>query len=133
MRINDLWFNRIPRDSRYNDRRVGRKIVEGIPYITARDLLTFQNKQQNRCYYCDNQMKWYGNRSSDKMGLTLERKNNAFPHYTRNCLGLCCKSCNSRKYVGNRGLLKRYFSKWKNATFEINYDGACGERRPSRA
>ena len=133
MRYQDLWFNRIPRDSRYNDRRRGRQIREDIPYISASDLLAFQNKQQNRCYYCDNQMKWYGDRRSDKTGLTLERRNNDLPHYTMNCLGLCCKSCNSRDYSGKRAVLKRYFSKWKNSTFEINYDGDFEERRPSRA
>ena len=133
MRYQDLWFNRIPRDSRYNDRMRGRTIREDIHYITGSDLLGFQNKQQNRCYYCDNQMKWYGDRRSDKTGLTLERKNNDLAHYTMNCLGLCCKSCNSKKYSGDRAVLKRWFSKWKNYTFEIHSGGDFEERMPSMA
>jgi len=112
MRTSDRWYNRIIRDSRYNDRVAGRIIDPTIQYITSAHLLEFQNKQSNRCYYCQVSLNWMRRRDR-KNGLTLERRDNNLPHYLTNCVGLCCKSCNSKRLPMNVGILKRYFSKWK--------------------
>ena len=114
----DNWYNRIVRDSRYNDRRAGRHIDPRIPFIDSHTLFEMQNLQQNRCYYCTHQMNWLERRTA-KNGLTLERRDNNLPHYNSNCLALCCKSCNSKRYSRDIGLLHRYFSKWKRATFDV--------------
>jgi hypothetical protein len=120
MRVeSDKWYNRIVRDARYNDRKSGRHIDPNQKFITTRDLLEMQNKQQNKCYYCQIQMEWL-ERRKNKKGLTLERANNSLPHYTSNCLGLCCKSCNSKRFCKNLGLMKRYFSKWKELALDVH-------------
>ena len=117
MKENDRWYKRIIRDARYNDRKRGRYIVPRKHFITSEDLFRLQNKQQNECYYCQCHMH-YIERRSCKSGLTLERLNNAIPHYTSNCV-LCCKSCNSKDYSREKGLLKRYFTIWKNIIHKI--------------
>ena len=119
MRKSDRWYNRIVRDSRYNDRQKNRIINPAIEYIDTDTLFQFQHDQQNKCYYCQIGLNWMERRSS-KNGLTLERANNSLPHYKSNCLGLCCKSCNSKRYSTERGLLKRYFSIWKDVALGIN-------------
>ena len=127
-RIADRWYNRIVRDSRYNDKKCGRKIDPTHEYIHTDRLLELQNEQQNLCYYCFIQMNWIGDRRKNRNGLTLERRDNRLPHYTDNCLGLCCKSCNSKRYSHDDGLLRRYFSKWRYLI-----DRGCGVedgRRP---
>ena len=131
MRTGDRWYKRIVRDSRYNDGRHNRVIDPAIPYIDTEMLVRFQQEQQNRCWYCDVFMNWL-ERRSNKTGLTLERADNALPHYKTNCRGLCCKSCNSKRYTQDHGLLKRYFTKWKHAVFEIR-GNTNGERRASFA
>ena len=115
----DKWFNRIVRDSRYNDRRQDRYISPNIEYVDTETLLFLQQDQQNKCYYCQCQMNWLERRRS-KNGLTVERKNNDLPHYKSNCVGLCCKSCNSKRYKRDHGLLLRYFSKWKKAALDVH-------------
>ena len=120
MRKADRWYNRIVRDSKHNDKRQGREIKPTLPYIDTNTLLEFQQLQQNKCYYCQCEMNWMERRSS-KNGLTLERDNNALPHYKTNCVGLCCKSCNSKKYSTDKGLLKRYFCKWRDLALGIHY------------
>ena len=120
MRVeSDNWYNRIVRDSRYNDRRGNRVIDPTIPFIDSKTLFQFQNKQQNKCYYCQVEMQWM-ERSSNKRGLTVERANNSLPHYISNCRGLACKSCNSKRFSPEKGLLKRYFSKWKNLALDVH-------------
>ena len=121
----DKWFNRIIRDSRYNDGRQNRYISPDIQYIDTPTLLHFQQDQQNMCYYCQCQMNHLERRKS-KNGLTLEREDNRLAHYKTNCLGLCCKSCNSKKYSRERGLLRRYFTKWRNLALNVRVktDGA---------
>ena len=114
----DKWFNRIVRDSRYNDGRQNRRIAPHLAYIDTNTLLAFQQHQQNKCYYCQCQMNWLERRSS-KNGLTIEREKNYLPHYKSNCLGLCCKSCNSKRYSREHGLLVRYFTKWKNTALNV--------------
>ena len=109
----DRWYNRIVRDSRYNDRMRNRTIDPEIPFITSNDLQTFQTDQQNRCLYCYCFMNWLERRSC-KQGLTLERRNNRLPHYKNNCKGLVCKSCNSRQMNHEQILLRKYFGKWKS-------------------
>ena len=118
MRTGDRWYKRIVRDSRYNDRMRDRTIDPTRPYIDSQTLIDFQNEQQNLCYYCQTPMNWIQRRSG-KTGLTLERKNNRVPHYKSNCLGLCCKSCNSKRYTRERGLLMRYFQKWKSIALDV--------------
>ena len=115
----DNWYNRIVRDSRYNDRRQNRTIDPTIPFINSATLFKMQNDQQNRCLYCLTQMEWL-ERRSNKKGLTGERADNRLPHYITNCLGLACKSCNSKQYTRERGLLKRYFSKWKDFALNVH-------------
>ena len=112
MRVQDRWYNRIIRDSLKNDRRYGRTICAEIPYINTKSLFEMQTKQQNKCWYCLCEMNWLERRTS-KNGLTVERIDNALPHYVSNCT-LACKRCNSRKFTFERGLLMRYFSKWKS-------------------
>ena len=130
MRIEaDKWYNRIPRDSRYNDRRQGRIIDQAVKYIDSQSLLDFQNDQENKCYYCGVQMNWLERRSC-KTGLTLEREKNYLPHYKSNCLGLCCKSCNSKRYQREHGLLVRYLSKWKDLALNVHVK-SDGNRGPS--
>ena len=125
----DNWYNRIVRDSKYNDTRKKRAIDVQIPYIDSKTLFKFQNAQQNKCYYCQVQMEWM-ERRSNKKGLTLERANNNVPHYITNCLGLACKSCNSKKKSREKGLLKRYFAKWKHLALDVTVT-VDGERSPS--
>ena len=116
LRESDNWYNRIVRDSRYNDKKANRQIDPAVAYVTTPDLLNLQNEQQNQCYYCWEGMGWM-ERSRNPCGLTLERLNNNLPHYKTNCV-LACKRCNSRRYSKNRGLLMRYFKKWKALTFD---------------
>ena len=116
MRLQDRWMYRIPRDSKASDKRRRRQFkVED--FITTTVLEQLQTRQRNRCWYCDEFMDWLERRST-KTGLTVERKDTNLAHVVDNCV-LCCKSCNSRKYSREKGLLKRYFSKWYNKTFEI--------------
>jgi len=128
MRVADRWYNRIVRDSRHNDKNAGRNIDLSRENIHTNRLLELQNEQQNCCYYCFTQMDWHGDRRKNKNGLTVEREDNRLPHYIDNCLGLCCKSCNSKKYKRADGLVKRYFSKWHH-----QLEQSCGtddDRRP---
>ena len=125
----DKWYNRIVRDSRYNDGRMKREIDPQQQYIDTPTLLGFQSEQENKCYYCQVMMNWLQRRSG-KNGLTLERTNNDLPHYTSNCTGLVCKSCNSKKYSRTRGLLLRYFTKWRNQALDVRVRTG-GERSPS--
>ena len=119
MRTADRWYNRIVRDSRYNDRCAGRIIDTRIPYINTKVLFEFQNRQENKCYYCYVSLNWLERRTC-KQGLTLERIDNKIPHYISNCRGLCCKSCNSRRYTRDQGMLRHYFSKWKHIALSVN-------------
>lgn len=130
-RESDNWYNRICRDSRYNDRRKNRTIDPNIPFINPATLFRFQNKQQNKCLYCLTEMEWL-ERRSNKKGLTVERGNNQLPHYISNCLGLACKSCNSKQFTHERGILKRYFSIWKTRALDVHVTvDLDGGRRPS--
>ena len=115
----DRWYNRIVRDSKYNDRQRGRLIDPTIEYINSKTLIEFQNTQENRCYYCAVQMNWLQRRKG-KIGLTLEREKNHLPHYKSNCLGLCCKRCNCRRFTHDQGLLMRYFTKWKIRALDVH-------------
>lgn len=112
----DRWYNRIVRDSRYNDRKAGRVIDPTRKFISTKRLFTLQENQANLCYYCQANMA-HTNRRSNPNGLTLERLNNGYPHYEDNCV-LCCKSCNSKRYSREVGLLKRYFSIWKHKALD---------------
>ena len=125
----DNWYNRIVRDSRYNDRRRNRTIDPQIPFINSATLFKMQNAQQNRCLYCLTQMEWM-ERRSNKKGLTVERGDNRLPHYISNCIGLACKSCNSKQYSHENGLLMRYFSKWKDIALNVHVHVDC-TRSPS--
>ena len=125
----DKWFNRIVRDSKHNDKARKRKIDPEQPYIDTKTLLGFQDKQENKCYYCQVMMNWLERRKS-KNGLTLEREKNHLPHYTSNCLGLVCKSCNSKRYDRERGLLTRYFTKWRDLALNVHVKQDDG-RSPS--
>jgi len=115
----DHWYNRIVRDSRYNDRRQNRTINPTIPFINTATLFKMQNEQQNKCLYCLTQLEWL-ERRSNKKGLTVERRDNRLPHYVSNCMGLACKSCNSKRYSHEKGLLKRYISKWKDFALNVH-------------
>ena len=115
-RESDNWYNRIVRDSRYNDKKANRQIDPAVAYVNTPHLFELQNIQQNKCHYCWQTMSWM-ERSRNPCGLTLERLNNDLPHYKSNCV-LACKRCNSRRYSPNRGLLVRYFQKWKALTFD---------------
>jgi hypothetical protein len=116
MRTSDRWFARIPRDSRYNDGKAGRTINPTIPFIDTEYLFVLQNKQQNRCYYCAENMSWT-ERRKNLLGLTLERLDNDLPHYKNNCV-LACKQCNSKRYSRETGLLTRYFKRWKQRALD---------------
>ena len=129
MRTADRWYNRIVRDSRYNDRIRKRFIDPTIPFIDSKTLFRMQNDQQNLCYYCRVQLEWL-ERRSNKKGLTVERADNRLPHYISNCVGLVCKSCNSKKYSGPKGLLMRYFSKWRDRALNVRVS-VDGERSSS--
>jgi len=124
----DNWYNRIVRDSRYNDRRQKRVIDPRIPFINSVTLFKMQNDQQNKCYYCLTEMEWL-ERRSNKKGLTVERADNRLPHYISNCLGLACKSCNSKQYTHEKGLIKRYFSKWKDFALNVHVTFDCDDTR----
>jgi len=126
-RDSDAWFKRIVRDSRYNDRCRNRHIDPRIPFINTPTLLKFQNIQQNKCLYCLSEMEWL-ERRSNKKGLTLERADNRLPHYISNCKGLVCKSCNSKQYSHEKGLLKRY-SKWKDLALNVHVTVDLGPGR----
>ena len=110
-RENDMWYRRIVRDARYNDRCRGRRIDATVPFISTERLLELQKKQENKCCYCNVNMEHHERRANPK-GLTLERADNSLPHYITNC-HLCCKSCNSKRYSTEESLLRRYFNKWK--------------------
>ena len=118
-RDQDAWYRRTIRDSKSNDKKRGRKIDPNERYVNTCDLLRFQQIQQNKCWYCNCEMHWL-ERRRNKRGLTLERIDNALPHYLSNCRGLCCKSCNSKKFSTERGLLKRYFSKWRDLALNVH-------------
>ena len=109
---------------------MNRWIDPSVPFIDAESLFEFQNKQQNKCMYCLTEMEWM-ERRTNKNGLTVERGDNREPHYLFNCIGLACKSCNSKQYSAEKGILKRYFSKWKDVAlnFHVTYsesDLRCG-------
>jgi hypothetical protein len=116
MRKNDRWMYRIVRDSKASDFKAGR-LFTSEEYITTQHLIDMQEVQHNRCFYCDCFMNWL-ERRTNKTGLTCERRRNDLPHLVSNVV-LCCKSCNSKKYNYRKGLLKRYFSRWFNHTFDI--------------
>ena len=124
----DNWYNRIVRDSRYNDGRQNRTIDPRIPFINSVTLFKMQNDQQNKCLYCLTEMEWL-ERRSNKKGLTVERADNRLPHYISNCLGLACKSCNSKQFSREKGLLKRYFSKWKDFALNVHVTFDCDDTR----
>ena len=130
MRESDNWYNRIVRDSRYNDRCRKRVIDPTIPFIDSKALFQMQHRQQNKCYYCQVEMEWL-ERRSNKKGLTVERLDNSLPHYTSNCLGLVCKSCNSKRYSREKGILKRYFTKWKEQALDVHVTVDLDGRSPS--
>jgi len=116
MKKKDRWMFRIVRDCKASDIKARREYVpEG--FINTKYLEYLQQKQCNRCFYCDCFMNWL-ERRKNKTGLTCERRNNKLSHLASNCV-LCCKSCNSKKYSYEKGLMKRYFSKWYNRTFNI--------------
>ena len=117
-RESDKWFNRIVRDSRYNDRCRGRVIDPTKKFITTEALLAFQQAQQNKCWYCMTELQWL-ERRSNPAGLTLERRDNTIPHYTSNCIGLCCKRCNSKRICREKGLLMHYFNLWKHRALTV--------------
>ena len=129
MRKADRWYKRIVRDSKYNDRCRGRIINPFLPYIDTASLLESQQAQENKCWYCQCEMNWLERRSS-KNGLTLERADNSIPHYKFNCKGLCCKSCNSKRFTTDKGLMKRYFCKWKEIALATNR--YCPDNRSAR-
>ena len=116
MREHDRWYKRIVRDSRYNDRKAGRAIDPTCKFISTTRLFALQAKQNNKCYYCQTNMA-LTNRRSNPLGLTLERLDNQYPHYENNCV-LACKRCNSKRYDHDLGLLKRYFSIWKQKVLD---------------
>ena len=119
MRKIDRWYYRIIRDSKCSDIRA-KRYTNNVDNITSDHLINLQNLQQNRCYYCQKFMDWIERRSG-KNGLTCERLDGR-EHLIENTV-LCCKSCNSKKYTRDIGLLKRYFSIWKRLTFDIpSYD-----------
>jgi len=103
MRVNDRWYFRAVRDSKTSDRNAGR-LFNNEEYITTLALIDMQQKQKNKCYYCQKFMDWISRRGIN--GLTVERLNNDLPHHTTNCV-LACKSCNSKKLTRAQGLLKR--------------------------
>ena len=107
----DRWMYRIVRDCKSSDIKANRS------YCPEDYLIYLQETQCNRCFYCDCFMDWLERRKT-KTGLTCERRNTKLPHAKFNCV-LCCKSCNSKKYNYSKGLMKRYFSKWKHNTFNI--------------
>jgi len=113
----DLWFNKIPRDSKRNDRVAGRTEYDQADYINTAFLFHLQTKQQNKCYYCWSELSWMERRTA-KNGLTVERINSTLPHIRSNCV-LACKSCNSSRFTRKHGLLKRYFTKWRRRTFDV--------------
>ena len=117
MRKYDRFYLRIIRDSKHNDKARGRKIRPNVQYITSDYIQELQNNQENKCYYCLKSMNWL--KRAGKDGLTCARTLNNFAHYKFNVDKLCCKSCNSKDFSVQRGLLKRCFSKWKENTFKI--------------
>ena len=121
------WYKRIVRDSKYNDSKRKRP-TDGDTYITTKDLIVLQNKQQNKCFWCGIFMNWL-ERRSNKDGLTLERLNNRVPHLRENCV-LACKSCNSKRYDKESRLLIKYFYKWYRRVFDVKVK-CDGARRPS--
>ena len=127
MRVQDRWYYRIIRDSKTSDRLAKRTIEYPDKYVTTLDLVKMQEAQRNRCNYCHVFMYWMQRRKG-KTGLTLERFNNALPHYADNCC-LACKKCNSQKLDREKGLLKKYFCLWYNKTFGIKIK--CTPRRCS--
>ena len=127
-RTSDLWYNRIPRDSKKSDRLAGRTDYDPQNFITPKYLFHLQTKQKNKCYYCWEELNWMERRSSLN-GLTVERLNGRKPHVKPNCV-LACKSCNSAKFTREHGLIKRYFTKWRKKTFDIP-SFVVSERSPS--
>ena len=118
MRYVDRWYFRCVRDSRSMDLAANR-LVNDKDYISTKKLIALQKEQLNRCYYCNIFMNWIERRKS-RNGLTIERLRTDLPHISTNCV-LACKSCNSRRYSREKGLLKRYFSIWRDRTFDIRY------------
>ena len=118
MRYVDRWYFRCVRDSMKTDIAANRPFHRE-DYISTKQLIALQEVQRNRCYYCNVFMNWVERRKS-KNGLTIERLRTDLPHLKTNCV-LACKSCNSTRYSRDRGLLKRYFSLWRDRTFDIEY------------
>ena len=114
MRYSDRWYFRCIRDSMSADGFT--KGNTPANYITTKGVIDLQQQQENLCYYCQIFMDWL--KRSKKDGLTIERLYPKYPHLESNCV-LCCKSCNSKKYTRDKGLLKRYFSIWHRNTFDI--------------
>jgi hypothetical protein len=112
----DRWMFRIVRDCKASDLKANREYAPEN-FINTKYLEYLQEKQCNLCFYCECFMDWIERRKT-KTGLTCERRNNNLPHEKNNCV-LCCKSCNSKKYSYEKGLMKRHFSKWYNRTFNI--------------
>jgi hypothetical protein len=116
MRIQDRWYNRIPRDALRSDILKNRHI-DHKNFVDPEFCKGLQTKQQNECHHCGRFMDWIQRRKG-KDGLTLERLNNELAHHKGNVV-LCCKSCNSKKLTRDQSLLRKYFNIWYRKTFGI--------------
>jgi hypothetical protein len=116
MRIQDRWYNRIPRDSKQSDIKAHRPF-DPAKFITTSQLKALQIKQENICFHCEGFMDWIERRGT-KNGLTVERLDNRYPHHVDNVV-LCCKSCNSQKLNEKKHLLKKYFRRWYHKVFTV--------------
>ena len=115
-RDSDRWYRRIVRDCKASDYKAGREVnLEN--YVQSGQLEVMQDNQQNKCWYCQEQMCWLERRRA-RNGLTCERMDNSLPHETGNCK-LACKRCNSRKFSREKGILMRYFCIWKHSALGI--------------
>ena len=127
MRVADIWYNRIIRDSKSNDEKRKRP-TDSPNYVTTDDLIRMLNEQQNKCNWCGVDMAWTHRRSTPH-GLTLERFDNLKSH-TRDNVCLCCKRCNSKRMTPQTALLRKYFFKWYRRVFDVKVIYG-GDRRAS--
>ncbi|SVA97387.1 uncharacterized protein METZ01_LOCUS150241 [marine metagenome] len=89
------WIPSMINDAKRNEKK---KFPNVEKPITTEYIKNQQKLQNNKCLYCDCEMK-YGigvNRKKNRKAITLERISSDLPHTNSNCV-LICQGCNLMK------------------------------------
>lgn len=90
----DYWHKPILINSRLADKKRG--FYDEKKFITKPVLYAIRSLQNNKCHYCDIDMKDPTRGSRDPARLSIERKSNKVGHTIQNVV-LCCVHCNATR------------------------------------